>query len=246
MNMTNKTALVLGASGEIGQSICRSLAADGWSLYLHYNTRGETISDLIRSLSPDFPMQQFTAVQADFTKSVAADDIALQIGAVRAIDLANGHTVYKPLSETTPQEMEALWLVHILNPIRLISLLSSKLRAAEKPAYIVFIGSIWGETGSAGEVVYSTVKGAQHAFVKAYAKEAAYSKILVNAIAPGWIDTNMNQFLTEAEALELASEIPLQRPGEPSEIGEMARFLLSGKADYVTGQIIRVNGGWYI
>lgn len=244
--MNEKTALVLGASGEIGRSICRSLAEDGWSLYMHYNTRGEAISELIRSLSPDFPLQTFTAVQSDFTKPAAADGLALQIGGVRAIVVANGHTVYKLLSETTAEEMQALWNVHVQNPVRLVSLLSSKMRAAEKPAYIVFIGSIWGEAGSAGEVAYSTVKGAQHAFVKAYAKEAAYSNILVNAIAPGWVDTKMNQFLSETEALELAAEIPLQRPGKPSEIGGMVRFLLSGQANYVTGQIIRVNGGWYI
>jgi 3-oxoacyl-[acyl-carrier protein] reductase len=244
--MNEKFALVLGASGEIGQSICRSLAEDGWSLYMHYNTRGDTISELIRTFSPEFPMQNFIAVQADFTKPRAAEEVAIQIGAVRSIVVANGHTVYKLLSETTVPEMEALWQVHVQNPVRLISLLSPKLRAAEKPAYIVFIGSIWGETGSAGEVLYSTVKGAQHAFVKAYAKEAAFSKVLVNAIAPGWIDTNMNNFLSEAETFELASEIPLQRPGKPSEIGGMVQFLLSGRADYMTGQIVHVNGGWYI
>lgn len=143
-------------------------------------------------------------------------------------------------------EMDMLWKVHVQNPIRLISLLSPKLRAAEKPSYIVFIGSIWGETGSAGEVMYSTVKGAQHAFVKAYAKESSYSQILVNAIAPGWIDTKLNHFLSDTEALELAAEIPLQRPGKPSDVSAMVRFILSGNADYMTGQIIRVNGGWYI
>ncbi len=64
-------------------------------------------------------------------------------------------------------------------------------------SYIVFIGSIWGNTGAAGEVMYSAVKGAQHAFVKAYAKEAAYSGMRVNAIAPGWIETRMNDEIPE-------------------------------------------------
>src|SRR4051794_28904430 len=137
--MNEKFALVLGASGEIGQSICRSLAEDGWSLYMHYNTRGETISELIRTFSPEFPMQTFIAVQADFTKPQAAGEVAIQIGAVKAIVVANGHTVYKLLSETTFPEMEALWQVHVQNPVRLISFFSPKMRAADKPAYIVFI-----------------------------------------------------------------------------------------------------------
>lgn len=244
--MNKKFALVLGASGEIGRSICRSLAEDGWSLYLHYNTRGETVSELIRTLTPDFPLQNFQPVHADFTQPDAAEEVARQVGHVRAIVVANGQTVYKLLSETTVLDMDALWKVHVQNPVRLISLLSPKMRVADKPAYIVFIGSIWGETGSAGEVLYSTVKGAQHAFVKAYAKEVSYSNILVNGVAPGWIDTQMNDFLSDTESLELAAEIPLKRPGKPSEVGGMVQFLLSGRADYITGQIIRVNGGWYI
>ena len=73
--------------------------------------------------------------------------------------------------------------------------ISSQLRIITK-SYIVFIGSIWGNTGAAGEVMYSAVKGAQHAFVKAYAKEAAYSGIRVNAVAPGWIETRMNDSIS--------------------------------------------------
>ena len=87
--------------------------------------------------------------------------------------------------------MDALWKVHVQNPARFISLVSPQLRKFEQ-SYVVMIGSIWGNTGAAGEVMYSAVKGAQHAFVKAYAKEAAYSGVRVNAVAPGWIETRMN------------------------------------------------------
>ena len=106
--------------------------------------------------------------------------------------MANGQSMYKLLTETTAEDMDALWKVHVQNPAQFIGLISSQLRKFEK-SYIVFIGSIWGNTGAAGEVMYSAVKGAQHAFVKAYAKEAAYSGIRVNAVAPGWIETRMNE-----------------------------------------------------
>ena len=142
--------------------------------------------------------------------------------------------------------MENLWHVHVQNPMRLLALLARKLRT-NKTSYVLIIGSIWGEAGAAGEVVYSAVKGAQHAFVKAYAKEVAYNGIRVNAIAPGIIETEMNSPLSLVEReTQYVEEIPLQAFGQPTDVANMVRFYVSGQADYVTGQIIRINGGWYI
>ena len=118
--------------------------------------------------------------------------------------------------------------------------------ASLKKSYVVLIGSIWGNTGAAGEVMYSAVKGAQHAFVKAYAKEAAYSGIRVNAIAPGWIETRMNDVIPVDERQMVIDEIPLWRRVRPEHVAEAVNFLLSGNADYMTGEIVKVNGGWYI
>ena len=129
--------------------------------------------------------------------------------------------------------------------MRTTALLASKLRA-NKVSYVLVIGSIWGDVGAAGEVAYSAVKGAQHSFVKAYAQEVAYNGIRVNAIAPGIINTNMNAKFSTEERAEIESQIPLQTFGEVRDIANMAAFYLSGQADYVTGQIIRINGGWYI
>lgn len=109
--------------------------------------------------------------------------------------------------------------------------------------YMFFVS---GEAGSAGEALYAAVKGAQHAFVKSYAKEAALSRIRVNAIAPGFINTSMNSHLTEEELDYILEDIPLGIAGQTTDVAKMVRFYLSGNADYVTGQIIRLNGGWYI
>ena len=94
--------------------------------------------------------------------------------------------------------------------------------------------------------MYSAVKGAQHAFVKAYAKEASYAGVRVNAIAPGWIETKMNDTFSEEDKQFVLQEIPLLRTGYPEEIANLVSFLTSGKADYMTGDILKVNGGWYI
>lgn len=82
--------------------------------------------------------------------------------------------------------------------------------------------------------------------MKAYAKEVSFNGIRVNAIAPGLIDTKMNGHLNDEEMRELLAEIPLERAGSPEEVAHLVAFLQSGKADYITGQILRINGGWYI
>lgn len=238
-------AVVLGASGEIGQTICRQLAESGWQLYLHFNESDVEAQKLQTELESNYPQQEFKTVQADFKKIDGAEILAQQIERVGAVIVANGQSLVKLLTETSAIEMAELWKVHVQNPARFIGLMSSQLRAIDK-SYIVFIGSIWGNTGAAGEVMYSAVKGAQHAFVKAYAKEAAYSGVRVNAIAPGWIETSMNAEFSAEDRQLVIDEIPLMTVGAPQDVANAVDFLLSGKADYMTGEIIKLNGGWHI
>ncbi|MGE7947245.1 elongation factor P 5-aminopentanone reductase [Lysinibacillus sp. NPDC093688] len=240
-----KFVLVLGASGEIGRAICQSLAEDGWSIYIHFSNNEKAAQALYHSLSENFPAQEFMLVQGDFSQASGAQLLASQIFNVQAIVFASGQAHYSLLEDTTVEDMDALWRVHVQNPMRLTALLSSKLRAHDV-SYVLFIGSIWGEAGSAGETLYAAVKGAQHAFVKSYAKEAALSRIRVNAIAPGFINTSMNSHLSEEELDYILEDIPLGIVGQTTDVAKMVRFYLSGNADYVTGQVIRLNGGWYI
>ena len=238
-------AIVLGSSGGIGEAISRKLAAEGWSLYLHYNSGHSLAFALAQDLKKRYPNNEFRCVHADFSLIGAADVLAGSLEDISCIVVANGQSMVKLLTETTDMDMEALWRVHVQNPARLIGLLSAHMRQLA-PSYVVFIGSIWGNTGAAGEVMYSAVKGAQHAFVKAYAKETAYGGIRVNGIAPGWIETRMNDEIPDEEREMVMEEIPLMIPGKPSEVANLVSFLISGEADYMTGEILKLNGGWYI
>jgi len=240
-----KFCLVLGASGAIGRAISEQLAKDGWSLYLQYNHGEEVAVELESNLSAFYPKQEFMKIQADLTDPLAAERITHSVFSLQSIVVASGQALYKLVEDTSVDEMDALWKVHVQTPIRLISLLASKLRRNEI-SHIIMIGSVWGEAGASGEALYATVKGALHAFVKSYAQEAAGNGILVNAVAPGLINTKMNGHLTDKEEQELIDEIPLARAGEPAEVGYLVSFLLSGRANYITGQILRINGGWYI
>lgn len=241
----NRYAVILGSSGGIGEALSRKLAADGWSLYLHYNRNEERAFELKRILAEKYPNGDFQIVQSDFSEPDGAVKLAKQVGHIQTIVVALGQSMLKLLTDTTRCDMDALWRVHMQNPAMFISLTSPQLRS-HPISYVLFVGSIWGNTGAAGEVMYSAVKGAQHAFVKAYAKEAAYNGTRVNAIAPGWIETEMNGELTEDDKQLVIDQIPLQSTGQPEQVADLASFLISGKADYMTGEILKLNGGWYI
>lgn len=238
-------AVVLGATGGIGQAISEQLAAAGWSLYLHYHKNEQQAFTMQARLRKKYQEAQFYLVQSNFLESNAGAELAKQVQHVQSIVVANGQSIVKLLSETTADEMEQLWKVHVQNPLQFIGSVSSQLRHFPT-SYIVFIGSIWGITGAANETVYSAVKGAQHAFVKAYAKESAFAGTKVNAIAPGWIETSMNASFSAEDRQFVLDEIPLMSTGTPEQIASFVQFFLSGKADYMTGEIVNVNGGWHI
>ena len=116
----------------------------------------------------------------------------------------------------------------------------------KKSGSIVNVSSIWGETGAAMEVHYSASKAALIGMTKALAKELAPSGIRVNCITPGYVDTDMNSGYTKEDVDVITDEIPLERIANPSEIAKTIEFLASDSASYITGQILGVNGGWYI
>lgn len=235
-------ALILGASGDIGGAIAKQMADEGWSLYLHYHSNA--LAAFAQELSLRYPEQEFIPVQSDFTQDGGAEHLASQVFDCSCVICASGHALSGLLQDTSSADQEALWRVHVKNPIENVRLLSPYFRRHEK-SYVIFIASIWGETGASMETAYSAVKGAQLAFTKAYAKEMAPSGTRVNAVSPGLIRTKMNAGLTDDEWSELEEEIPLGA-GSPEDIAHAVVFLASGKADYITGQTIRVNGGWLI
>ncbi|MBD8013946.1 elongation factor P 5-aminopentanone reductase [Planococcus wigleyi] len=235
-------AVLLGASGEIGESIAHQLAKSGWSLYLHWNSN--PASRLAARLTEQYPAQEFVPIQADFADEAGAGQLAGNVYDASCVIVASGHSLQKMLIDTTEQDMESLWRVHVKNPISAIRSISPFFHRYNK-SYVVFISSIWGETGASMETVYSAVKGAQLAFVKAYAKEMAPSGTRVNAVAPGFIMTKMNDSFSAEELQEIEDDIPLGL-GSPQDIADAVEFLVGGTADYMTGQTLRINGGWLI
>lgn len=238
-----KAVLVTGSSGDIGSSICRTLAADGWSLYLHYHSNHQRITEMMHEFQEKYPKQEFIPIKADLIEDNTVQMVIDQLFSLNAVVFAHGTTEYGLLDDLTSERMDYLWKMHVKTPILITQAIQNKIHKSEN-GRVVFISSVYGEMGSSNEVFYSTVKGAQLAFVKAYSKEVASWGITVNAVSPGAIRTHMNNHFSETDLAILESRIPLGRLGEPSEISFWVQQLLKPESAYMTGQTLTVSGGW--
>ena len=158
---------------------------------------------------------------------------------------ASGISTYGLFTDLKEEEMKALWNIHVHSLMCITKAILPKMLSRQS-GNIIVITSIWGQVGAAMEVAYSAVKGAQISFVKALSKELAYNGIRVNAVAPGAIKTNMLHTFSPEEMQLITEEIPMGRLGSPREVAESVAFLLSEKSSYMTGQILSLNGGWYV
>jgi 3-oxoacyl-[acyl-carrier protein] reductase len=241
-NAMNQFILITGASGGIGQAIAEQLAKEGYNLYLHYHKNEKKVMELLQHLQ--VYQGEYIPVHGDLCETADYYKITSNIFALDAIVHCGGHSHQGLLTDIDEAEVEAMLKVHVTAPLVLTKLLLPKLMN-KRQGNIIVISSIWGQTGGAFEVAYSTVKGAQISFVKALSKEVALNGIRVNAIAPGAIDTLMNSHLSEEDLTLINGEIPMGRLGRPEEIANGVSFLLSEKASYITGQVLAINGGWY-
>lgn len=237
-----KYVLITGASGGIGKETAILLAKKGWNLYLHYHQNKKEIEEIITALMPY--QTEMIPIQADLSSPQGVEKVLNNIFHIDAICFISGIAHYGLFVDTSETIMNDMWNIHVHAPMLLTRKLLPKLMR-NKTSHIIFVSSIWGQTGASCEVVYSTVKGAQISFVKALSKEVARNGVRVNAVAPGAVKTNMLANFSEYELQELETEIPLGRLAEPIEIAGAIAFLLSKEASYITGQVLAVNGGWY-
>jgi 3-oxoacyl-[acyl-carrier protein] reductase len=245
--LAQTVAWITGASGGIGAGIARALAQQGVSLAIGYHRNKEQAERLAHSCR----QQGIEAlpIACDVTDGdqmkQAYQMIRFSLGAPTILIHCAGISQVGLFQDMTEQDYDRVMDTHVRGAFHFIQIGLPYL-IQQKMGRIILISSIWGETGGAGEVLYSAAKGAINGMTKALAKELAPSGITVNAVAPGAIKTDMLQAqLTEDEQSALAEEIPIGRLGHADEVGSLVGYLCSPAAAYITGQVIHVNGGWY-
>ncbi len=238
-----KTALVTGASGGIGSAIARRLAAD-YRVAVHYNRGREQAEALCREINSSGGMASPFGCDISDSAQVSAmfADIKKQLGSVDLLINNAALAQNKLFIDVTDEE----W--HRIIGTNLDGCFYCCREALHEMVYkqsgvIINISSIWGISGASCEAVYSAAKAGVIGLTKALAKEYGPSGIRVNCIAPGVIDTPMNANLTENDLNDLCEQTPLGRLGTPDEIAEVAAFLASDGAAFITGQVISPNGG---
>jgi 3-oxoacyl-[acyl-carrier protein] reductase len=239
-----KTALVTGATGGIGIKISHMLAKEGYLLYLHYNKNTVAAEKLKRELDEQYKTKT-QIVCADLSHQDGPDVLINQLPLTTDVLIYNcGAAHYGLLTDFTNESIMETMQLNLLSAISITKSLIPGM-VQNKSGKIVMISSVWGEVGASCETVYSAAKGGLNAFVKALSKELAPSQIQVNCVSPGVIDTSMLDHFSNEEKRELAEEIPAGRFGEPDEVAHAVEFLISKKADYISGHILSVNGSWF-
>ncbi|PEJ60187.1 MULTISPECIES: elongation factor P 5-aminopentanone reductase [unclassified Bacillus (in: firmicutes)] len=238
-----KRILVIGASGDIGLAISKKIINEKHDLVVHFNSKKEPLNEILE-LAREHELK-CQLVQADLSEKNGVDVLTSQIvDQIDSIVYASGFSIYGLINEVSDQEIDQLTQLHIKSLIKVVNYFLPNM-VAKKSGSIVVVSSIWGQIGASCEVLYSTTKGAQNAYVMALAKELGPSNIKVNAVAPGAVKTNMLNSFTETDLIEIANEIPMSRLALPSEIANTVNFLISEQSSYITGQILGVNGGWH-
>jgi 3-oxoacyl-[acyl-carrier protein] reductase len=238
---TKSVALVTGGGTGIGAACCRALAAEGFRVGVHYRSSDEAARKLAAELPDAF------AIRADLAVSDAVDSLIKELketaGRIDVLVNNAGFNINAPMLSMKLDDYDrvaamarATWY--------LTKLVLRRFMLRQGTGRIVNISSVVGHTGNAGQIPYTMVKAGLDAFVKSLALELAGREILVNAVAPGFIETDMTQQLPEEIQQQILARVPQGRMGRADEVADVVAFLAT-RGSYVNGSVIHVNGGMY-
>lgn len=240
----NKVILVTGASRGIGNNIAKTLAHEN-TVIANYNKSEKEARQLKEDLKKE--KIDIDIMKADVSKRDEVENMISTIlskyGRIDVLINNAGISQYKLFTDITDGEWDNIINTNLKSNF-IVTQEVVKNMIHRQNGLVINISSIWGVTGAAMEVAYSTSKAGIIGLTKSLAKELGPSNIRVNAIAPGMIDTSMNSKFSEEEINNIKEEIPLEKIGRPEEITKCIKWLLEDT--YTTGQIISINGGWNI
>ena len=234
-------AIITGGGKGIGAACCRALSGEGFQVGIHYRSSEEQAKALLSEIGDGFLLQ---ADLADIDQvEVLVNKIKEKAGRVDVLVnnaglSLNADIVSMKIEQFDKQRalMRGTWFL----TKRIIRLFMLRQRGGR----IINISSVVGHTGNAGQIPYTMEKAALDAFTKSLSQELAGRNILVNSVAPGFIETEMTQNLPEEVQKRILDNITLGRIGRPDEVAEVVAFLAT-KGSYISGSVIHVNGGLY-
>ncbi len=242
-----KTVIITGSSKGIGAATAILFARQGYNVVINYNESYESANLLCRSLVSNgySVITQKANVANRLETDLLVKETVYKFGGVDVL-INNAGVAYQGLiTDTDEADFDRIIDVDLKGVFNCCKSVAPVM-IRQKAGTIINISSMWGQVGASCEVAYSAAKAGVIGLTKALAKELAPSGITVNAIAPGLIETNMNSHLTVEELTDFVGEIPLGRMGSADEIASVAFFLCSQAAEYMTGQVLGVNGGYVI
>ncbi|EII0700251.1 3-oxoacyl-ACP reductase FabG [Campylobacter lari] len=247
MKFSGKNVLITGASKGIGAAIAKELASYGLKVWINYRSKPEladTLKEEIEKSGGTAAVIKFDAsVEEEFTSAIAT--IVESDGELSYLVNNAGITNDKLALRMSMDDFSSVINAN-LNSSFLGCREALKTMSKKRFGAVVNIASIVGEMGNAGQTNYSASKGGMIALTKSFAKEGAARNIRYNCITPGFIKSDMTEVLSDEIKQNYTNNIPLKRFADASEVAQVVAFLLSDHSSYITGEILKVNGGLYM
>ena len=244
MNLTGKVTLVTGASRGIGRQIALTLAGYGATVIVNYNGSAAKAEEVVNEITANGGMaESMQCSVSDFEKSKEMiDGIVKKYGRLDILVNNAGITKDNLIMKMSEEEFDKVIEVNLKGAFNCMKHVS-RIMLKQRSGHIINMSSVSGVMGNAGQVNYCASKAGIIGMTKSLARELGSRGITVNAIAPGFIETEMTDVLSEDVKENLLGSIPLKRMGQTKDIAETVAFLASDKAAYITGQTISVDGG---
>jgi 3-oxoacyl-[acyl-carrier protein] reductase len=245
--LTGKIAVVTGGSRGIGRACAEALAAQGATVVVNY-VKGEAaakeVADGIIAKGGKAEIAGFDVADTKAAEA-AIDEIAKRHGRLDILVANAGISIDGLLLRLKDEDVDRLFQVNVKGSLACAKA-ATKVMMRAKTGRIIFMSSVVGEMGNVGQTAYAASKAALIGAAKSIAREYASRNITVNAITPGFIDTDMTSSMNDQMKEHLNKIIPLARTGTAREVAAACVFLASDEAAYVTGQVLRVNGGMHM
>ena len=239
-----QTAIVTGGSRGIGRAVAVRLAKDGMNLVINYrgnSAAAEETERLCRELGAEVLL-----VKGDVSRAEDCEKLAAQakeaFGRVDVLVNNAGITRDGLLARMTEEDFRAVLDVNLVGPWNMMKAVN-RIMMKQRYGRIVNLSSVTGLMGNMGQTNYAAAKAGILGMTKSYAREVASRGITVNAVAPGFIDTDMTEAMPEGAKDKIVTGIPMGRTGKPEDVAEAVAFLASEQAGYITGEVLRVDGG---